>query len=65
MEHGAVAKDAKAHQIKFFPRTPGRVFLHPSSVLFDMGKYEDLHLIFHEKVQTSKVSNGVNFASDL
>eukprot|EP00050_Salpingoeca_kvevrii_P019100 m.82484 g.82484 ORF g.82484 m.82484 type:complete len:1527 (+) comp8262_c0_seq2:687-5267(+) len=55
MEHGAIADETKSAGIKFFPREPGRVFLHPSSILFSEGKYEDLHLLYHEKVQTSKV----------
>ena len=35
VEAGAVQNDHEARQIRFFPKEPGRVFLHPSSTLFE------------------------------
>eukprot|EP00051_Salpingoeca_urceolata_P013946 m.176717 g.176717 ORF g.176717 m.176717 type:complete len:1482 (-) comp17950_c0_seq3:91-4536(-) len=55
MEHGAVPNESRAKEIKMFLKAPGRVFLHPSSVNFHVGKYEHPHLLWHDKVQTSKV----------
>ncbi|KAJ3349723.1 hypothetical protein HDU83_000341 [Entophlyctis luteolus] len=40
--HGAVEKEAAAHEVTFSTCSDGRVFLHPSSVLSDVGKFEDL-----------------------
>ncbi|CAO1624582.1 unnamed protein product [Parajaminaea phylloscopi] len=36
---GAIAKDPEARQVKFFDES-GRVFLHPSSVLFSQAKFD-------------------------
>ena len=54
-EHGAVAREGLAKNVKFFGKDGSRVFLHPASLNFDHGQYEHLQLLFHEKVKTSKV----------
>ncbi|KAJ3332894.1 ATPdependent RNA helicase [Blyttiomyces sp. JEL0837] len=53
--HGAMAKEAETHEISFLTKDDGRVFLHPSSILFSTTKYEDSFLVYHMKVSTSKV----------
>ena len=52
---GAVANDFTAKEIKFFPKEPGRVFLHPSSINFRESKFESTFAVYHEKIMTSKV----------
>eukprot|EP00053_Salpingoeca_punica_P017114 m.163705 g.163705 ORF g.163705 m.163705 type:complete len:1485 (-) comp17116_c0_seq1:220-4674(-) len=54
-ENGTVVADFKSQEIKLFLKDRSRVFLHPSSLLFDEGRFEDPHLLFHQKVATSKV----------
>ncbi|KAI9342849.1 P-loop containing nucleoside triphosphate hydrolase protein [Obelidium mucronatum] len=54
--HGAIAKDHDTKEIKFF--TDGgtnQVYLHPSSCLSSVSLFEDLLVIYHQKVLTSKV----------
>ncbi|KAI8620273.1 P-loop containing nucleoside triphosphate hydrolase protein [Chytriomyces sp. MP71] len=53
--HGAVEREPAAHDIEISTEQDGRISLHPSSVLIDVGRYEDLLLAFHQKVSTSKV----------
>ncbi|KAJ3029969.1 UNVERIFIED_CONTAM: hypothetical protein HDU68_010546 [Siphonaria sp. JEL0065] len=53
--HGAVEREALPHEIEYSTENDGQVFLHPSSVLGQVTKYEDLFLCFHAKIQTSKV----------
>ena len=67
MEHGAVANDSKAKELKFIVKSElsrvegghadggARVFLHPSSVNFKEGKFETELLLYNEKISTSKV----------
>eukprot|EP00897_Mesotaenium_endlicherianum_P002934 jgi/Mesen1/2669/ME000167S01818 len=55
MEHGTVAKDAAAHELRYFTRADGRAFLHPGSVNFVVGQFESPWLVYGEKVKTSKV----------
>lgn len=52
---GAVRNDNRAREVKLFPKAPGRVFLHPSSVCFDVGRYEDPQIVYHTQVMTNKV----------
>jgi ATP-dependent RNA helicase DHX57 len=54
-ENGTVAADFKSKEIIMFLRNGGRVFLHPASMLSNEGRYEDLQVIFHQKVATTKV----------
>ncbi|KAI8847413.1 P-loop containing nucleoside triphosphate hydrolase protein [Chytridium lagenaria] len=53
--YGAMPKEAEAQQIKFFEPGESKVFIHPASVNFDATKFEDLLLVYHQKVSTSKV----------
>lgn len=54
-EGGTVAKVAAARELRFFTKADGRVFLHPASVNFSIGKFESPWLVFSEKMRTSKV----------
>ncbi|KAJ3286106.1 hypothetical protein HDU79_006744 [Rhizoclosmatium sp. JEL0117] len=53
--HGAVEREPLPHELEFTTENNGRVSLHPSSVLAEIGKFEDLLLVYHQKMQTSKV----------
>eukprot|EP00898_Chlorokybus_atmophyticus_P002355 jgi/Chlat1/311/Chrsp1S03185 len=50
-EGGNVAKEAKAKEVKFYTRDDGRVFIHPSSVIFNIGTFESAWLVYSEKVK--------------
>ena len=50
-----MAKEAAAHAVRFYAREAGRVFLHPSSVNFGVGRFESGWLVYSEAVQTAKV----------
>ncbi|KAJ3111071.1 hypothetical protein HDU96_006010 [Phlyctochytrium bullatum] len=52
---GAMRKEADAHEIRFFEVGNERVHVHPASVNFDATKFEDLFLVYHQKVSTTKV----------
>ncbi|KAK3252316.1 hypothetical protein CYMTET_38381 [Cymbomonas tetramitiformis] len=54
-EGGAVLKEGKSKEVKLYARDVGRVFLHPSSVNFNVGRFESGWLIYSERVQTAKV----------
>ena len=41
--------------MKLYARDVGRVFLHPSSVNYKVGRYESTWCIYSERVQTGKV----------
>ena len=53
--HGAFERDAEARNVKFFTKDGGRVFLHPASVNFGVGRFESPFVAYMEKVQTSKI----------
>ncbi|KAJ3081545.1 hypothetical protein HDU99_005408 [Rhizoclosmatium hyalinum] len=53
--NGAVEREPLPHELEFMTENDGRVSLHPSSVLAEIGKFEDLLLVYHQKMQTSKV----------
>ena len=71
VDRGAFATDAEASQIRLFGKQPGRIFIHPSSVLFDENKFDNIrnrldiladcdrfatpHAVFFEKACTGKV----------
>ncbi|ORY53926.1 P-loop containing nucleoside triphosphate hydrolase protein [Rhizoclosmatium globosum] len=40
--HGAVEREPLPHELEFMTENDGRVSLHPSSVLAEIGKFEDL-----------------------
>lgn len=52
---GAMDKDANPKDLKMFTKEDGRVFLHPTSGNFNVGRFESPWLIFSEKVKTAKV----------
>ena len=59
---GAVEKDGKAQDLKFFIRGDGstkeqkeeRVFFHPGCNMFSVGSYSCPWLVYHKMVRTSK-----------
>merc|ERR1711991_66397 len=51
---GAIAKDHEAKKIRFYG-SEGRLFLHPSSVNFQVQLYRHLCVAYSEKVRTSKI----------
>jgi ATP-dependent RNA helicase DHX57 len=59
---GAVEKDGKAKDMKFFirsgdasnPRNEERVFIHPSSNMFSVATFSCPWLVYHRVVRTSK-----------
>jgi ATP-dependent RNA helicase DHX57 len=57
--HGAVLQDKHAKELRLRGRPDkgnnSAVFLHPSSINFQVGKYESNWLCYYEIVQTSKV----------
>ncbi|KAJ3022647.1 UNVERIFIED_CONTAM: hypothetical protein HDU68_009010 [Siphonaria sp. JEL0065] len=54
--HGALAKDHNTKEIKFFTDAGSQeVFLHPSSCMSSVCLFEDLLVIYHQKVLTTKV----------
>eukprot|EP01147_Barroeca_monosierra_P007258 gene7258-7662_t len=55
VQGGAVREDPEAKGVKLFPKEPGRLFFHPSSVLFHETKFPSQFVVFSEKVKTSKV----------
>lgn len=54
-EGGSVVKVAAAKELRYHTRHDGRVFIHPSSMVFSVGHYESPWLVYSEKVKTSKV----------
>ncbi|KAJ3062934.1 hypothetical protein HDU98_001250 [Podochytrium sp. JEL0797] len=53
--HGTMARDHNSKEIKFFTDGTQEVFLHPSSCMSSVALFEDLLVIYHAKVLTSKV----------
>ncbi|CAO1621837.1 unnamed protein product [Sympodiomycopsis kandeliae] len=56
---GAVARESEAKQVKFFDNNSststdgnGRVFLHPSSILFSANKFDSSHLVYFQKASS-------------
>ncbi|KAK9708197.1 putative ATP-dependent RNA helicase ucp12 [Basidiobolus ranarum] len=52
---GTIEKANEARQIKFFTETDGRVFLHPSSTLFEENQYQVPFAVYFNKMSTSKI----------
>lgn len=52
--HGNLAIDTEASDLKFYTDKE-RVFIHPSSVNCQVGKFEDPFLVYHNLVNTSKM----------
>lgn len=55
LSHGAMAVENKSIDLRFFTKEDGRVFIHPASINFTTNKYEDLFLVYHTKLSTSKI----------
>jgi ATP-dependent RNA helicase DHX57 len=51
---GTIAIDAHSSEIKYYARGE-RVFIHPSSQLFQEQKYEQVVMVYGTKVSTSKI----------
>lgn len=54
ISHGTVQKDHEAREVKFFDRQ-GRVFLHPSSIMFGESGWKRGFVAYFSKAETSKV----------
>ncbi|WWD16188.1 hypothetical protein CI109_100613 [Kwoniella shandongensis] len=54
VQQGAVQKDHEAKEVKMFDQS-GRVFIHPSSVLFTESGFKSGYLAYFGKAETSKV----------
>ncbi|PRP88185.1 DEAD/DEAH box helicase [Planoprotostelium fungivorum] len=52
---GAVPLLSEAVEFKFRLSTKERVFIHPRSVNFSVREFQNPYMIFHQKMQTSKV----------
>ncbi|KIM31725.1 hypothetical protein M408DRAFT_317990 [Serendipita vermifera MAFF 305830] len=52
---GSQQREHQAKEVKYFDQTEGRVFIHPSSVLFSQTTYKSRFLAYFTKVRTSKV----------
>ncbi|KAI9100636.1 P-loop containing nucleoside triphosphate hydrolase protein [Phlyctochytrium arcticum] len=53
--HGSVVVGAKAREIKFFTHEDGRIFIHPSSMLFSHAQYAEAPLLaYFAKLATNK-----------
>ncbi|KAG8836392.1 hypothetical protein FRC17_003302 [Serendipita sp. 399] len=52
---GAQQREHQAKEVKYFDQQDGRVFLHPSSILFSQTTYKSRFLTYFTKVHTSKV----------
>ncbi|RUP47114.1 hypothetical protein BC936DRAFT_146116 [Jimgerdemannia flammicorona] len=55
MISGTVERDREAREIKFYTRNdPGRVFIHPSSILFHANNFSPPFLVYFSRMATSK-----------
>ncbi|RUS16233.1 P-loop containing nucleoside triphosphate hydrolase protein [Endogone sp. FLAS-F59071] len=52
--NGTVERDREAKEIKFYVRDQGRVFIHPSSILFHVNNYSPPFLVYFSRMTTSK-----------
>ncbi|CAO3662941.1 unnamed protein product [Rhizopus stolonifer] len=52
---GTVEREKEAREIKYYTKDDGRVFLHPSSLLFSNNSYQSSFLTYFSKMTTSKV----------
>ncbi|KAI9360815.1 P-loop containing nucleoside triphosphate hydrolase protein [Zopfochytrium polystomum] len=53
--HGTMVKEVPFRDVTLFTAEDGQVHLHPTSVLHDAAKVDQLLLAYHQKVATSKV----------
>ncbi|WWD01093.1 hypothetical protein V866_008031 [Kwoniella sp. B9012] len=54
VQQGAIQKDHEAKEVKMFDQS-GRVFIHPTSVLFNESGFRSGYLAYFGKAETSKV----------
>ncbi|WWC89843.1 uncharacterized protein L201_004771 [Kwoniella dendrophila CBS 6074] len=54
VQQGAIQKDHEAKEVKMFDQS-GRVFIHPTSVLFNESGFRSGYLAYFAKAETSKV----------
>ncbi|WWD09835.1 hypothetical protein V865_007963 [Kwoniella europaea PYCC6329] len=54
VQQGAIQKDHEAKEVKMFDQS-GRVFIHPTSVLFNESGFKSGYLAYFGKAETSKV----------
>ncbi|KAI7859753.1 P-loop containing nucleoside triphosphate hydrolase protein [Circinella umbellata] len=52
---GTVEREKEAKEIKFYTKQDGRVFLHPSSILFSNNHYNGSFLTYFSRMETSKI----------
>jgi ATP-dependent RNA helicase DHX57 len=52
---GAIETEGSGAKVKIFDREKGRVFIHPSSINFTVGKFESGWLVFSDMMETSKI----------
>ncbi|KAG0258984.1 hypothetical protein BG011_002879 [Mortierella polycephala] len=52
---GAVERETVTKEIRMFTKDDGRVFLHPSSILFQSNQYQVPFLVYFSKLETSKI----------
>ncbi|PHZ15236.1 P-loop containing nucleoside triphosphate hydrolase protein [Rhizopus microsporus ATCC 52813] len=52
---GTVEREKEAREIKYYTKDDGRVFIHPSSLLFSNNSYQSLFLTYFSKMTTSKI----------
>lgn len=57
---GAVEREAEAKQVRFFDSQNQRVFLHPSSILFDTNKYSSDFLASFRRGASQSQNKGVS-----
>lgn len=55
MEGGALEVEPEPRAVKFFDRTRGRAFVHPASVLFNVGRYQSGWVAYTQMSETSKL----------
>jgi len=55
VDGGAFETEGPGGKVKLFDRERGRVFLHPSSINFNVGKFESGWLVYSEIFETSKI----------
>ncbi|KAG0317927.1 hypothetical protein BGZ99_005957 [Dissophora globulifera] len=52
---GAVERETVTKEIRMFTKDDGRVFLHPSSILFQTNQFQVQFLVYFSKLETSKI----------
>ncbi|KAG0246716.1 P-loop containing nucleoside triphosphate hydrolase protein [Mortierella sp. GBAus27b] len=55
MMAGAVERETVTKEIRMFTKDDGRVFLHPTSILFHTNQYQVPFLVYFSKLETTKI----------